>query len=302
MSRVPDDKEKPGWWTRFRTSKDPWVSLGRELLWVVAVVGGIALALFLVSGTWPAVVTIESESMVPHMHVGDLVFVAAADRFGPLQTWEDARSTQYEKYGGFGDIIIYQPNGASGSAIPVLGMGVHPIIHRAITEFDGNGSIPRYYYFYPGADSPKEYLPVTIGDSVWTLSNGTVVARVVSGRLVPDTANTSPDYGYISDSGTPAANPGFITRGDNNYVSDQGGFLSRRDLGVIQPVKKEWVVGKALFSIPLLGYLPLNIVPVAIIIIALMLLWEYYQRQKGAAKGKTKTAAKSGRKPSRGRK
>ena len=60
---------------QFRES-DYWaVSLARDMLWVVTVVGGVALALFLICGTWPAVVTIESESMVPHMNVGDLVVV-----------------------------------------------------------------------------------------------------------------------------------------------------------------------------------------------------------------------------------
>ena len=57
------------------------MSILREFLWVIIVVGAIAALLFAVSGTWPAVVTIESESMVPHMNVGDLVFVVSADRF-----------------------------------------------------------------------------------------------------------------------------------------------------------------------------------------------------------------------------
>ncbi|MDN5341082.1 MAG: signal peptidase, partial [Euryarchaeota archaeon] len=73
----------------FRESDRPVVSLARDLLWVAAVVGGIALALFLFSGTWPAVVTIESESMVPNMNVGDLVLVVDEDRFGPLTTWAE---------------------------------------------------------------------------------------------------------------------------------------------------------------------------------------------------------------------
>ncbi|HII76006.1 MAG TPA: S26 family signal peptidase, partial [Methanolinea sp.] len=68
MSRNDPEENKPGLWEQFRKSENPWVSLARELAWVAAVVGGIALALFLVSGTWPAVVTIESESMVPNMN------------------------------------------------------------------------------------------------------------------------------------------------------------------------------------------------------------------------------------------
>ncbi len=78
--------------SQFRTS-DHWaVSLARDLLWIVAVVGGIALALFLICGTWPAVVTIESQSMVPHMNVGDLVIVVQKDRYGSFETWVEGKT------------------------------------------------------------------------------------------------------------------------------------------------------------------------------------------------------------------
>ena len=80
---------------QFRTS-DHWaVSTARDILWVVAVVGGLALTLYLICGTWPAVVTIESESMVPHMNVGDLVVLVQKDRFGELQAWDEAKGTGY---------------------------------------------------------------------------------------------------------------------------------------------------------------------------------------------------------------
>jgi len=74
-----------------RTSENPGIAFAREIIWVVAVVAGIALVLYLASGTWPAVVTIESESMEPHMNVGDLVFVVDEDRYGALQTWQTGR-------------------------------------------------------------------------------------------------------------------------------------------------------------------------------------------------------------------
>jgi len=71
---------------QFRTSEHWVVSLARDLLLVVAVVGSIALALFLICGTWPAVVTIESGSMAPHMNIGDLVVVVQKDRYGTFET------------------------------------------------------------------------------------------------------------------------------------------------------------------------------------------------------------------------
>ncbi len=140
--------------------------------------------------------------------------------------------------------------------------------------------IPQYINLYRGLASPVEYLPAAIENNQLVLANGTVINE--------STAN--PDIGYIVQSTVSAANPGYITKGDNNQVSDQGSYLSNRSLGVIQPVEKDWIVGKALFTIPLLGYLPLNIVPVAIVIILIMIAWEYYVHRKNAEK-------KSGAKP-----
>ena len=272
MSRTKPEERKPGLWERFKTSKNPWVSLARELLWVAAVVGGIALALFLGSGTWPAVVTLESESMVPHMQVGDLVFVVSADRFGDLQSWASGKEQGYQKYGDYGDVLIYRPNDAPNPPvyIPFLTTGVHPIIHRAMDRIDAGEKIPKYYNLYRGQVTPVRYVPATIQNNSLVLEDGTIVT--------PENAN--PENGYLVETSLITPHPGYITKGDNNLVSDQGGYLSSVPGEIIMPVRDEWVVGKALFSIPFLGYLPLNIVPVAIILIALMLAWEYLTGKK----------------------
>lgn len=278
--------EERGLIDTIRTSENPGIAFAREILWVVAVVAGIALILYLASGTWPAVVTIESESMVPHMNVGDLVFVVDDDRYGELQTWETGHNNGYMKFGDYGDVLIFSPNGAEGSFIPGLGGGVHPIIHRVMAKTEEGTGIPVYYYFYKGRDSPDRYVPVTIEDNTWVLDNGMIVARIENGIIIPDRENVTPDDGYIVTSDQVSKNGGYITKGDNNVRSDQGSYLSREELGVIQPVRSEWVVGKALFAIPFLGYIPLNIIPVAIILIVAMILWEYYQRKKSRESGK----------------
>jgi signal peptidase len=199
---------------------DHWaVSLARDLLWVVTVVGGVALALFLICGTWPAVVTIESESMVPHMNVGDLVVVVQKDRYGTFETWTDGRASGTQKFEDYGDVIIYKPNGLTS---------VHPIIHRAIQ------------YVEPG-----------------------IVTQMKGKNL--SVAYTAPHSGYI-------------TWGDNNRNPDQLAIYP--GIGQIEPVKDEWIIGKALFSIPLVGYLPLHIIEVTIIIVVIMVLYEVYQRSQ----------------------
>ncbi|MDD2472725.1 MULTISPECIES: S26 family signal peptidase [unclassified Methanoculleus] len=207
--------------TAFRESDHPVVSLARDLLWVVAVVGGIALLLYLFAGTWPAVVTIESESMVPNMNVGDLVLVVDEDRFGSLTTWAEGELTGYSSFGDYGNVIVYRPNGADS---------VHPIIHRAMTYVD--------------------------------------TAAVVESGLGQ----------YYED-----PHGGYITRGDNNPSIDQGN-LRIAGVGVVEPVRKEWIVGKALFSVPLIGYLPLHLAEFAVIVIIVILIHDFVLARRNEEK------------------
>jgi signal peptidase len=195
------------------------VSLARDLIWIVTIVGGVALALYLICGTWPAVVTIESQSMMPHMNVGDLVVVVQKDRYGTFETWAEGNISGTIRFQDYGDVIIYKPNGLTS---------VHPIIHRAIQYVD---------------DEP--------------------VSEIRGLKLLKN--YTPPHEGYI-------------TWGDNNPRPDQG--LNYPGIGTIEPVREEWVIGKALFSIPLVGYLPLHIIEVTIIIVGMMILYEVYQRSR----------------------
>jgi len=203
----------------FRESDNRVVSFARDLLWVVVVVGGIALALYLFAGTWPAVVTIESESMVPHMNVGDLVLVVDEDRFGGLTTWVEGQRIGYSSFGDYGDVIVYRPNGADS---------VHPIIHRAMTYVD--------------------------------------TAAVEESGLAQ----------FYAD-----PHGGYITKGDNNPYIDQGN-LRIAGIGLIEPVRKEWIVGKALVAVPLVGYLPLHLAEFAVIVVVIILIHDLIlARRKG---------------------
>jgi signal peptidase I len=288
--------------TQFRTS-DHWaVSLARDLLWVVGVVGGIALLLFLICGTWPAVVTIESESMVPHMNVGDLVVVVQKDRFGDLQTWDDGKKTGYKKFGDYGDVIIYRPNGitdvwASVGLLPFSKQ--HPIIHRAMTWTEASDPVPSYLNIYRGTVTPTGYLPLTVsgnstnGYQILTTGAATppanytpgptdITMRTPEGNYILPVDQVVPDAGYVRNSSTITTHGGYITKGDNNNFSDQG-YLTLPGAATIEPVAKEWVVGKALFTIPYAGLLPLHIGEVIIAVIVIMVLHELYLRRKEEA-------------------
>jgi signal peptidase I len=285
---------------RFRKS-DHWaVSLARDILWVVGVVGSIAILLYLICGAWPAVVTIESGSMIPNMNIGDLVVVVEKDRFGEVQTWDDGNVSGYRKFGDYGDVIIYRPNGVTDmwASIGLLPLSKqHPIIHRAMTWTEAEKPVPLYINIYRGGVTPTGYLPLSVVSETTTgykiLSTGTRIAdanytpgprdlvmRNVSGEnyILPEDAMVT-NAGYVRNTGTVATHGGYITKGDNNYASDQGS-LTLAGTGTIEPVKKEWVVGKALFTVPYIGLLPLHIGEVIVVVIILMVLHELYLRRK----------------------
>jgi len=301
--------------TQFRTS-DHWaVSLARDLLWVAGVVGGIALLLFLLCGTWPAVVTIESGSMIPNMNIGDLVVVVQKDRFGDLQTWDDGKVSGYKKFGDYGDVIIYRPNGvtdvwASVGLLPLSRQ--HPIIHRAMTWTDAGQPLPSYLNIYRGVVTPTGYLPLSVSGETETgykiLSTGTgnpplnftpgtkdIVMLTPQGNYILPANAIIQNSGYVRNTSTMTTHGGYITKGDNNNFSDQG-YLTIAGTGTVEPVAKDWVVGKALFTVPLVGLLPLHIGEVIVVVIIIMVLHELYLRRKEketAVKPKKKSGKKS---------
>lgn len=97
---------------------------------IVLVVG---LLLFAVSGIWPPMVAVESQSMEPSLERGDLVFVTDPDRYGPdgdadVVTVHEA--TDYRSLGSPGDVVVYQtPNRRR--------RGQSPVIHRAMFRVEG---------------------------------------------------------------------------------------------------------------------------------------------------------------------
>lgn len=283
---------------QFRTS-DHWaVSLARDLLWVVGVVGSIAILLYLICGTWPAVVTIESGSMIPNMNIGDLVVVVQKDRFGELQTWDDGKVSGYKKFGDYGDVIIYRPNGitdmwASVGLLPLSQQ--HPIIHRAMTWTEAGEPVPLYINIYRGSVTPTGYLPLTVAgtnaNGYQIFSNTTLPANYTpgpgdlvmqntpKGNFILPADTVVRNAGYVWNTSNITDHGGYITKGDNNNFSDQGS-LAFAGTGPVEPVAKEWVVGKALFTVPYVGLLPLHIGEVIIVVIILMVFHELYLRRQ----------------------
>ncbi|MFC7156082.1 S26 family signal peptidase [Halomarina halobia] len=202
-----------GWVRWLLTTDHEAVAYMREVAGSVAAVLLVGLLLFTVSGVWPPLVAIESESMEPHIQKGDLVFVMEEHRFaGDAAVATDGGSTGvvphgigeetgYTKFGEAGDVIVYQPDGSDSAT---------PIIHRA-----------RFW--------------VDEGENWYDKANPEYVGTADNCEELP---------------ACPAPNAGFITKGDNartNPQYDQVAGIADR------PVAPDWIIGTAEFRIPLLG-------------------------------------------------
>ena len=198
--------------------KSEGASFVRDILLILLIVAGIGLVLFGVSGTWPALVAVESGSMDPNLPTYSLVFVVDENSFGGWMTQEEAKASGSSKiFNEYGDVIVYQPNGMTG---------VTPIIHRAIAEI---------------------------------------------------TKEESAAIGFSGD----AAHAGVITKGDNNVTNpypDQFGSFPGYGISRMEPVKEEWIVGKAVFAIPLIGWVPLHLIESILIAAVIIVCIEVVSR------------------------
>ncbi len=73
---------------------------------VVILCGG----LYLYTGVWPPLVSVEGTSMYPNLQSGDLVILRGLDRV-PVNASNEAVNENYKKFNGYGDVIVYSPMG-----------------------------------------------------------------------------------------------------------------------------------------------------------------------------------------------
>ena len=145
MNKV--DKEN-----RAQEEKNTWVSLGKDLLSVVAILIIFMVLSKLVFGLWTPMVAVESGSMEPHMQIGDIIFMKSIDRVNVI-TNEEGKKSGYTSFENYGNVILYHPYGQEG---------VTPIIHRAMYRVEAGepmwvGGPPAPYSGY-----------ITKGDNVVT--------------------------------------------------------------------------------------------------------------------------------------
>lgn len=145
--------------------QNPAVKLVEDILISVAIVGGIAVILYSISGIWPPMVAIESGSMEPAMYAGDIVFIVSPSNFvaegatkqNGIVTYRQGKKDGYKTFDNYGDVIVYRPDGSKFRT---------PIIHRArfyveegetYETVDGETRVAPHSGFVTKGDANKYY-------------------------------------------------------------------------------------------------------------------------------------------------
>lgn len=214
----------------------------KDIVAAVLVISVIMGSLYAYTGIWPPMVVIESGSMqhsdsrsyVGVIDTGDIVLVKESD-FSEIKTYAEGRATGYERYGDFGDVIIYRP----------MGQDITPIIHRAIVYLEWNST----GCFDVSGLRALEYGEDYISDS----GSWHGIHRSV----------TIYDYGYGHknlvirlDGLLRYHHSGYITGGDHNIAR---GYGVDQNTGICpEHIESGWIVGKAVGELPWFGLIKLS--------------------------------------------
>jgi len=215
------------------------IGIGKDIMVSLIILVIILGSLYVFSGRWPPMVVIESgsmmhseESQIGVIDPGDIVIVQESDK-EDITTYVEGRDTGYRKYGQYGDVIIFEPDGDRDET---------PIIHRVVLYLEENNSVKGTF------DIPTLQ---NLDDGDWDTDaseNGTVYG--LDGNI------TLYDYGYndkdLEIDLSELSHGGYITKGDNNDEIDQ---TSTRQLS--PPVKEEWIKGRARGELPWFGIIKL---------------------------------------------
>ena len=221
------------------------IGLGRDLFLAFVVVVVIMLILYAYCRVWPPMVVVESGSMehsqtrsyVGVIDTGDMIFVKKINDRNDLISYVEGEAVDYSKYGCFGDVVIYRPNG-DGNRTPII----HRLVvwlevneTRVMPQIDGIVDYDNYTFDVPSLGIFDAKDDVTLHD--YGHDYRTVAFNLTSVLRTYEINDVAP-------------HAGFITLGDANSGVDQISYL---------PVKVEWVVGKAVGELPWFGLIKLGL-------------------------------------------
>jgi len=106
----------------FKESDNFWIGLSRDFLSVLIFFVMLSSIFYITMGQFSPIVAVESGSMMPHIQIGDYIFIESVDRT-KIITYDEGKEMGYSSFDGYGDVILYKPHGKDS---------VTPIIHRAM--------------------------------------------------------------------------------------------------------------------------------------------------------------------------
>ena len=217
---------------RFWRSENEKVSLIRDVSVALFAVLIILMGLWAYTGQWfsAPMVAIESGSMMHEnepfgrlgtIDAGDMVLLVKVNEKDDIVTYSDAKlqgNNGDKTYGKYGDVVIYHPMGNPDETM---------IIHRAMcwVDVEYNGNQKTYTIASAGIYNHSANEPLYLPE----LGIRSIYDKPVTPRW---------------------SHSGFITKGDNpitNPTCDQLGGICK------EPVKVEWISGKARSELPWIG-------------------------------------------------
>jgi signal peptidase len=223
--------------------------LVKDIAVSAGIVASLLLILYLYSGVWPPMVVIESQSMmhgedsrIGVIDTGDLTLVKKVDDRSDIITYIEATCRTspnygFMTYGDYGNVIIYRKNG----------MFETPVIHRVIAwiEYNASASDPArgvYKGDLPdiGIYNISEYNVPGIRCYYLGYRSGTPFVIHLS-AIFTNMARYSAPHG------------GFVTHGDHNIPWVDQEVLQDNNGRKVEPVRLDWVVGRAEGELPWFG-------------------------------------------------
>jgi len=230
-----------------RRRKEEALSLIKDVVIAAVIVSAVMASLWVYTGfIWPPMVVVESGSMMHGkdsalgiIDTGDLTLVKKVESRHDIITYIEANPDYnttsrahkgYKQYGDYGDVVIYEKNGMSGT----------PVIHRAIIWVEYNTSDANMGR--PCADIPDLDMfcvhQFSLPDATYRHEDILIDFNVIFNR----------DY---------ARHDGFLTHGDHNQPVVDQASLPDKNGNTVSSIPVEWLVGKAEGELPWFGIMKL---------------------------------------------
>ena len=186
------------------------------------------------------------------LNQGDRVEIVSVNSRDDIVTYLQGKEIGYERFGDYGDVIAYQKNGIQKNC---------PVIHRVVLWLDYN--LTSNSCDIPEMDLYDLTENIQIPHFGYNDMNLTIPIREI--------------LRMFQKSGDPHS--GFITKGDNNPVCDQGNLIDPTGSGV-EPIKIEWIEGRVKQKEDDSLLLIIIIVVMILIVIGLVLFICRYRKKK----------------------